>query len=175
MRCFYDLVLHRECEHLGQVLPRSLKAIRRPQVYSIQELERLFTIGCVHPKHRMFLMTIYGGGLRLGEGCRLQPRHIDSARMQIRIERAKGAKTATRCFRHGCWQNCATTTACSAPKSGSSSGATRTSRCRWPRARRFFYIAQERAGLPDKGGIHSLRQNAECRECRARSGKPFKA
>jgi hypothetical protein len=29
---------------------------------------------------------------------------------------------------------------------------------------KIFYIAQERAGLPDKGGIHSLRQNAECRE-----------
>ena len=92
MRCFYDLVLHRECEHLGRVLPRSLKAIRRPRVYSIGELERLFTVGCVHPKHRMFLMTIYGGGLRLGEGCRLQPRHIDSARMQIRIEAGKGRK-----------------------------------------------------------------------------------
>ena len=94
MRCFYDLVLHRECEHLGRVLPRSLKAIRRPRVYSIAELERLFTIGCVHPKHRTFLMTVYGGGLRLGEGCRLQPRHIDSARMQIRVEEGKGRNYA---------------------------------------------------------------------------------
>ena len=74
------------------MLPRSLKAIRRPRVYSIEELERLFTIGCVHPKHRVFLMTVYGGGLRLGEACRLQPRHIDSARMQIRVEEGKGRK-----------------------------------------------------------------------------------
>jgi len=94
MRCFYDLVLHRTCEHLGQILPRSLKAIRRPQVYSIEELERLFMIGCVHPKHRVFLMTVYGGGLRLGEACRLQPCHIDSARMQIRVEAGKGRNYA---------------------------------------------------------------------------------
>ena len=92
MRCFYDLVLHRECEHLGRVLPRSLKATRRPRVYSIAELERLFTVGCVHPKHRVFLMTVYGGGLRLGEACRLKACHIDSARMQIRVEEGKGRK-----------------------------------------------------------------------------------
>jgi site-specific recombinase XerD len=90
IRCFFDLVLKRDCEHLKRAVPRCKKAIRRPRVYSIEELERLFTVGCVHPKHRAFLMTVYGGGLRLGEACRLKPSHIDSARMQIRVEQGKG-------------------------------------------------------------------------------------
>jgi integrase/recombinase XerD len=92
MRCFYSLVLKRDCEHLKGLIPHCQKAIRRPRVYSIEELERLFTVGCVHPKHRAFLMTVYGGGLRLGEACRLRPCHIDSARMQIRVEDGKGHK-----------------------------------------------------------------------------------
>jgi integrase/recombinase XerD len=90
MRCFFDLVLQRDCEHLQRIIPHCRKAIRRPRVYSIVELERLFTIGCVHPKHRVFLMTVYGGGLRLGEACRLKPSQIVSGRMQIRVEEGKG-------------------------------------------------------------------------------------
>jgi len=92
MRNFYDLVLHRECEHLGRVLPRSQKAIHRPRVYSIGELESLFMKGCTNPKHRVFLMTVYGGGLRVGEACRLKRIHVDQARMQIRVEAGKGRK-----------------------------------------------------------------------------------
>jgi hypothetical protein len=29
---------------------------------------------------------------------------------------------------------------------------------------KIFYSAVKRAGLPRRGGIHSLRQNAECRK-----------
>src|SRR3974377_1258604 len=92
MRAFYAMVLKRECEHLQRTIPHCRKAIRRPRVYSIAELECLFTTGCVHPKHRAFLMTVYGGGLRLGEASRLQPSQIDSARMQIRVQDGKGHK-----------------------------------------------------------------------------------
>jgi integrase len=42
-------------------------------------------------------------------------------------------------------------------------------------SQKIFYLAQERAKLPDKGGIHSLRQNAECRKMpsEARRGPKF--
>src|SRR5205807_8989029 len=55
MRCFYQLVLQRSVDQLRLVMPRVHKAIRRPHVFSVEELERLFTIGCRHPKHRAFL------------------------------------------------------------------------------------------------------------------------
>ena len=56
------------------------------------ELEQLFTVGCPHPKHRAFLMTVYGAGLRLNEACHLQAEHLDAARQQIRVVQGKGRK-----------------------------------------------------------------------------------
>jgi integrase/recombinase XerD len=159
MRCFYDLVLHRECEHLGRVLPRSLKAIRRPQVYSIEELERLFTIGCVHPKHRMFLMTVYGGGLRLGEGCRLQPRHIDSARMQIRVEAGKGRKDRYTLLSPRLLEALRDYYRMFRPQEWLFFGRDANQPLPLATGQKIFYLAQARAGLPDKGGIHSLRHS----------------
>src|SRR5690349_438110 len=92
MRAFYDWVLERPNRGLWRALPRVRKAVRRPQVYDVTEVERLLTVGCRHPKHRAFLMTVYGAGLRLGEACRLEPCHLDSARMQLRVEQGKGRK-----------------------------------------------------------------------------------
>jgi site-specific recombinase XerD len=43
-------------------------------------------------KHRALLATVYGSGLRVSEVVRLRPEHIESSRMMIRIEQAKGAK-----------------------------------------------------------------------------------
>jgi integrase len=43
-------------------------------------------------KHRCAFMLCYGAGLRTDEVIHLEPRHIDSQRMLIRVERAKGKK-----------------------------------------------------------------------------------
>ena len=159
MRCFYDLVLHRECEHLGRVLPRSLKATRRPKVYSIEELERLFTVGCVHPKHRVFLMTVYGGGLRLGEACRLKACHIDSARMQIRVEEGKGRKDRYTLLSARLLEELRDYYRLFRPKEWLFFGRDQAQALPSATGQKIFYLARERAGLPDKGGIHSLRHS----------------
>jgi site-specific recombinase XerD len=159
MRCFYDLVLHRECEHLGRVLPRRLKAIRRPRVYSIAELERLFTLGCVHPKHRAFLMSVYGGGLRLGEACRLKPGHIDSARMQIRVEEGKGRKDRYTLLSPCLLAELRDYYRRFRPKEWLFFGRDPNQALPSATGQKIFYLAQRRAGLPDKGGLHSLRHS----------------
>src|SRR2546426_6424388 len=92
LRSFYQLVLQRPVEKVRLSLPWVAKAIHRPRVYSVGELEKLLTVGCPHPKHRAFLMTVYGAGLRLNEACHLKTQHLDRARMQIRVERGKGYK-----------------------------------------------------------------------------------
>jgi len=83
-RFFYEHVVHRDVEALRRALPHGRKAIRRPEVFSIEELEKLFTIGAPHPKNRAFLMTVYGAGLRVSEACQLQIKHLESDRGLIR-------------------------------------------------------------------------------------------
>lgn len=159
MRCFFKLVLKRDCEHLKRILPHCQKAIRRPRVYSIEELERLFTVGCVHPKHRAFLMTVYGGGLRLGEACRLKPAHIDSARMQIRVEDGKGHKDRYTLLSPRLLQELRDYYRMFRPKAWLFSGRDPNAPLPHDTGQKIFYHAQQRAELPDKGGIHSLRHS----------------
>jgi integrase/recombinase XerD len=159
MRCFYDLVLKRDCEHLKRIIPHSKKAIRRPRVYSVAELERLFMTGCVHPKHRVFLMTVYGGGLRLGEACRLKPSQIDSARMQIRVEDGKGHKDRCTLLSPRLLQELRDYYRMFRPKSWLFFGRDQNEPLPLATGQKIFYHAQQRAELPDKGGIHSLRHS----------------
>lgn len=159
-RFLYERVLHREVAALRQALPFTRKPILRPQVYSPAELERLFTVGAPHPKHRAFLMTVYGAGLRLNEACHLKVEHLDAARQQIRIVQGKGRKdrytllsprlldelrSYWRMFHPQHWLFPAT---------------------RSPElplvdvtGQRIYYHALERAGLRRKGGIHALRHS----------------
>lgn len=157
-RCLYERVLHREVEALRQALPFMRKPILRPQVYSTAELERLFTVGCPHLKHRAFLMTVYGAGLRLNEACHLKAEHLDAARQQIRIVQGKGRKDRCtllsprlleelrqywRIFRPRHWLFPAT-------RSPERPMVDAT-------GQRIYYHAVQRAGLRRKGGIHALR------------------
>jgi site-specific recombinase XerD len=160
MRAFYGWVLQRECTELWRAMPRTRKDVRRPQVMDIKEVERLLMVGCTHPKHRAFLMTVYGAGLRVSEACHLEPRHIDSARMQIRVEHSKGRKdrytllseklleelrTYWRLFRPGHWLFPASRDESQPMLVGT--------------AQKIYYAAVQRAGLPNKGGIHCLRHS----------------
>ena len=159
-RCLYERVLHREVAALRQALPYTRKEIRRPQVYSTAELERLFTVGCPHPKHRAFLMTVYGAGLRLNEACHLKAEHLDAARQQIRIVQGKGRKDRYtllsprllaelraywRLFRPQHWLFPASRTPAQPLVDAT--------------GQRIYYQAIERAGLRRKGGIHALRHS----------------
>ncbi len=92
LRSFYGLVLHRSVDFLEEFVPRVRHAIRRPQVFSVEELERLFTVGCPNPRDRAFLTTVYGAGLRLNEACHLKIEDIHRSRKQIRVVQGKGRK-----------------------------------------------------------------------------------
>jgi site-specific recombinase XerD len=160
LRSFYGLVLKRSVDDLESVVPRVQKAVRRPQVFAVEELEQLFTVGCPHPKHRAFLMTVYGAGLRLSEACHLKAEHILRARGQIRVDQGKGAKDRYTLlsprllqelesywlkFRPQHWLFPATRD----PKRPMDETV----------GQKIFYEAVKRAGLPRKGGIHSLRHS----------------
>lgn len=160
LRFFYAHVLLRPVEPLTRVLPRPRQEIHRPRVFAIAELERLFTVGCVHPRHRAFLMTVYGAGLRLTEACHLKAEHIDSARQQIRVVQGKGNKDRYTLLSPRLLQELRRYWKCCRPKEWLFPASRDPHRPMIDTtAQRLFYKAVERAGLPDKGGIHSLRHS----------------
>ena len=159
-RFLYERVLHRELEALRQALPFTRKEVRRPQVYAAAELEALFTTGSPHPKDRAFLMTVYGAGLRLNEACHLKVEDIHSERGQIRVVQGKGRKDrytllSPRLLQElrQYWKWCRPQPWLFAASLDSSQPMVDAT------AQRIFHRAVERAGLPDRGGIHSLRHS----------------
>jgi integrase/recombinase XerD len=160
LRFFYAAVLGRPVDQVVRVLPRVRQVVKRPRVFAITELERLFTIGCPHPRHRAFLMTVYGAGLRLNEACHLKPEHIDSQRQQIRVVQGKGNKDRYTLLSPRLLEELRRYWKCFRPKEWLfPSSADPAKPMVDITAQRIFNRAVERARLPDKGGIHSLRHS----------------
>jgi integrase/recombinase XerD len=89
MKFFYATTLEREWNCTK--IPRIKNSKKLPVVLAMEEVEAL--LGCIdNLKHRAILMTIYSGGLRIGEATRLKISHLDSKRMTIRVENGKGSK-----------------------------------------------------------------------------------
>jgi len=158
LRFFYRHVLKRPEDQIVRDIPRSKQPKRLPQVYSRAEIERLFSIPYPNPRHRMFLMTVYAAGLRVSEACHLQLQHIESQRGLIRVVQGKGAKDRYtllsdrllgelraywRIFRPPCWLF---TMARDLQRPMLSAEGSH-----------IFAAALDWAGLPHKGGVHSLR------------------
>ncbi len=88
-RFFYTEVVG--WEKVSLPIPPRKKPKTLPVLLSRQELERLFACAG-SPKYRVLLMTTYAAGLRVSEVVNLKPADIDSHRLMIRVEQAKGAK-----------------------------------------------------------------------------------
>lgn len=88
-RMFYREVLGWD-ETRFSIPPRG-RQTQRPEVLSIQEVERL--LRATKPlKHRVLLMTVYAAGLRVSDVVSLKPTDIESDRMLIQVEQGKGRK-----------------------------------------------------------------------------------
>jgi integrase/recombinase XerD len=74
-----------------QDFPRTRVENKLPVVPSPDEVRRLFD-HVPGIKNRAALMLCFGAGLRVSEAVNVQIRHIDSARMLLRVEHGKGAK-----------------------------------------------------------------------------------
>lgn len=158
LRLYYQLVEGVPRDQLGLILPRPRTGWRLPQVLSVEEVERLIA-HAAQPHHRSFLMLVYGTGMRLAEACNLRACHIDSDRMQIRVEGGKGNKdrytvlspallTELRAHwkRHGCtdWLF----------PSQDGYGPMCTASGQYA-----YKAAAKRAGITKTGGIHILRHS----------------
>jgi len=160
LRFFYSQVLERSLSAVEKALPRPPQPQQYARVYSLQEIRTLLTRGCTELKPRVFLMTVYGAGLRLNEACHLKPQDIESDRMMIRVNRGKGEKDRYtilspwlleelrvywKVFRPRLWLFASRRD----PQRPLVDGT----------AQKMFYAALERCGLPNRGGIHALRHS----------------
>lgn len=64
---------------------------RLPSVLAIEDVQRLLR-ALVEPKYRVFFAFLYGTGLRLSEGCRVQTGDIDGHRGVLRVRAGKTHK-----------------------------------------------------------------------------------
>jgi integrase len=161
LRFFYRFVLKKPFYHIERSMPRVRKAKRRPKAYTKAEIQRLLNEGCESPKHRTFLATVYGAGLRLNEACHLRPEHIDRSARQIRIEQGKGRKDRYTVLPEKLLVMLEDYWRMYRPQGGWLFPSSRDPREPMPdgTAQKIFYNAVERARLPDKGGIHCLRHS----------------
>lgn len=89
IKFFYEYTLQRQWPTLDLIRPG--KEQKLPVVLSVAEVRSL--LGTVRkPAYRVCMSTLYGCGLRVSEGCSLQIRDIDSARMTVHVRGGKGKK-----------------------------------------------------------------------------------
>ncbi len=89
LKFYYEKVLMRETFFFE--IPRPKKNSALPKVLSTKEIKRLFEVTS-NLKHLMILKMGYGLGLRVSEITNLKIANIDSNRMIVHIQGAKGKK-----------------------------------------------------------------------------------
>lgn len=160
LRSFYTLVQGRALEPLKAVLVAPKLEIRRPEIYSVEEVHRLLTVGAVDVRARAFLGTVYSAGLRLNEACHLRVGDVLADRRQIRVEQGKGSKDRYTILAEGLLPVLREYYRVHRPKEWLFPSRQRPQRPILDvTGQRIYGQALERAGLPHRGGIHSLRHS----------------
>jgi integrase/recombinase XerD len=160
LRFLFGQVLRRPTEAIEHALPRMKKPVLRPKLYSVQELERLFGLPDLNRKHRALFMTTYAAGLRVSEVCRLRIPDLLSDRHQIRVVQGKGKKDRYTLLSPRLLLELQSYWRLYRPKDWLFPSKVYPDRHITESAVQVaFTAALERAGLPERGGIHSLRHS----------------
>jgi site-specific recombinase XerD len=154
LRCFYSQVLRWDETRFH--IPSRPREKKLPRILSLEQVHRLFKV-TTNIKHRALLMTVYGGGLRVSEVVQLEPEHIESQRMMIRIDQGKGRKDRFTLLPQNLldelkayWKACR-------PHSRLFFGKSKDKPMAIGTAQRIYYNAKSKAGINKGNGIHTLR------------------
>ena len=90
IKFYFEQVLFRD-KMFFYGIPRPKKKYILPKVFSKEDLTKIFT-KIDNPKHALIIKICYGLGIRVSEVVNLKIEDIDSKRMLVRIENAKGKK-----------------------------------------------------------------------------------
>ena len=89
---FFRLVFNTELDDLKQAV-RARTGKRLPVVFSAEEIREIFRH--TEGTSGLILKMIYGGGLRVNEGCRLRIKDLDFDQQLINVRDGKGGKDRT--------------------------------------------------------------------------------
>ena len=153
IRFLFEKVLGRERSKLH--VPARRKVTHREIIYSMEQVKALFD-AAQNPKHRAFLMCVYGAGLRVGEAVVLKPKHIESARGLIRVEQGKGRKDRYTLLPHCLLDELRNYYRSFQPREWLFFGRDRSKPMTISTAQKIFYLVRDRVGI-EQGSIHTLR------------------
>jgi len=131
---------------------------RLPEIYSCEELERLFK-AATNPKHRAYLMTTYAGGFRGSESAKLERRDLDSDRMMIHIREGKGGKDRYTILSPKLLEELRHYWSYYRPRRWLFPNRTMDGPMPVGTAQRIYYTAKTAAGLERGQGLHTLRHS----------------
>lgn len=86
---FFEHVLRRK--DVVQYVPFATKEDKLPDVYSVEEIQRLIN-ACNNSKHKLLVLLQYDCSLRVGELVGIELSHVDLSRQSVKIVMAKGKK-----------------------------------------------------------------------------------
>jgi site-specific recombinase XerD len=138
-------------------IPARKHPTKLPVILSQGELERLFACART-PRNRLLLMTTYAGGLRVSEAVNLKVSDIDSERMMIRVEQAKGAKDRYTILSQRLLKELRIYWKVNRPQSWLfPTGKEKDHKMDTTAAQKIYYEAKRRAGITKGQGIDTLR------------------
>jgi site-specific recombinase XerD len=158
LKFYFEQVLRKE--RFFWEIPRPKKPMILPKVLGEDELAKLFG-ALENIKHKAMLFTAYSAGLRVSEIAALKIKDIDSGRMQILVEQAKGKKDRYVTLSPVLLDILRSYIQNHRPQPREylfESGQTGT---RYPcrTIQRIFQLAKTKAGITKEIGIHSLRHS----------------
>jgi len=158
LKFYYEQVLHREKFFVN--IPRPNRALQLPKVLNENELAKLFN-ALQNKIHKAMLFTAYSAGLHVSEVVNLRLRDIDSVRMQIFIERAKGKKDRYVTLSPVLLDILRTYIQICKPKPQKYLFESEQTGTRFPvrTVQQIFANAKSRSGIRKEVGIHSLRHS----------------
>ncbi len=139
-------------------IPQRRTPRRLPEIFSGQEVERLFA-AAANPRDRALLMTTYGSGLRVGEVVQLQIRDIDSQRHMLRVRSGKRDKDRYALLSTPLLEELRNYWRIYRPPLWLFSGHNLEQHLSPDTARRIFQRAKHKAGITKGGSMHVLRHS----------------
>jgi site-specific recombinase XerD len=108
-------------------------------------------------RHRALLMITYGSGLRVSETVHLKPHHIESDRMLVRIEQAKGRKDRYTLLSQKALDELRIYWKVRRPEKWLFYGRDKAQPMDVTTAQKIYYRTKKAAGITKGKGIHTLR------------------